>query len=82
MRVNVLPGQQDISDGDLGDLQRELTAAMANLADAERSEDHARSLTTNARNQVNALQKRIDGVLAGLRQKAPRDSSWAPRRGV
>lgn len=67
--------QQQI--GDLGELQKKLSQAIRDLADAERAESAARSVSTAARNDVNSIQKKIDEVMSTLRKQAPRNSDWA-----
>lgn len=82
MRVSVLEGQTDISKPNLGDLQTMLDAAMEKYRAAEQRESIARQETTDCRNEINGLQKKIDAAFALLKQNAPRDSDWRRDPGV
>lgn len=83
MRVKVLDDQTDVTEYDLGHLQQKLKEASGALEEAVQEEMRARSKATAARNNLNDIQKRIDGVISGLKLKAPCDSDWGSvRRGA
>lgn len=65
---------------DIGDLQRQLAAAMEAHGEASQEESAARSRLTDAINRVNAIQKALDEAMEKLRGKAPWNTDWHSKR--
>lgn len=80
MHVNILDGQTDVTERDLGELQKRLAAAMEELGNAETELSNANRRHRSAREEVSKLQASIDGVVTGLRAKAPTDTKWSDER--
>jgi hypothetical protein len=60
----------------MSDALRELEGATKEYEDAQRITGEARSRETAAVNRLNAVQKRVDGLVNGMKKAAPRDSDW------
>ena len=63
-------------EGSMSDALRELESATKEHEDAQRITGEARSRETDAVNRLNAAQKRVDELVAGMKKGAPRDSDW------
>lgn len=64
----------------LGDVEAELASATKALEIAEKEEAMARNVTTDARNTVNRLQKKLDHHAEELRRAAPVGTDWQQAR--
>lgn len=64
----------------LTELLAELEAANENLKEKEAAERRASSDTTQARNEVNNLQKSIDAEMAKLKKEASWNTDWHSER--
>lgn len=69
MNVNVLPGQQNITERDLGHLQQRLSTLQGEyqVADETARRKHA---------EIVAVQIEIDDELARMREAAPMGTKW------
>ena len=63
-------------EGTMSDALRELEGATKEHEEAQRITGAARSHETVAVNRLNAAQKRVDELVAGMKKGAPRDSDW------
>ena len=62
--------------GTMSDALRELEGATQEHKEAQRITGEARSRETAAVNRLNAAQKRVDELVAGMKKGAPRNSDW------
>ncbi len=65
----------------LADLLAELEAREATLRSCQQARAEASRAETNAVNSLNASQRAVDAMLAGMRSKAPSGSDWNSPRG-